>query len=105
MYPFKKFIRSNEGFTLIELLVVLGALSVLGIFALPRFLEIIQKTEKVIAIDAILKIKSECENNHSLGGDLIFTPASHKTIIPLRAINIAVPIKCKVLLTSIKYYI
>jgi len=55
---------------------VLGTLSILGIFALPRFLEIIKKTEKVIAANVISNIKSECENNHSLGGDLIFTPAN-----------------------------
>ncbi len=55
---------------------VLGTLSILGIFALPRFLEIIQKTEKVIAINVISNIKSECESNYSLGEDLIFTPTN-----------------------------
>ena len=55
---------------------VLGGLSILGIIALPRFLEEVQKTEKVIAANTISMIKNECESNNYLGGDLIFTPAS-----------------------------
>ena len=54
---------------------VCGILSILGIVALPRFLEVIQKAEKVIAANAISSIKIECESNNFLRGDLIFTPA------------------------------
>ena len=75
MYSFKKLIRSNEGFSLIELIIVCGILSILGIVALPRFLEVIHKAEKVIAANAISSIKIECESNNFLRGDLIFTPA------------------------------
>ena len=55
---------------------VLGVLSILGIVALSRFFEVIQKTEKVIAANTISSIKIECESNNSLSGDLIFTPSS-----------------------------
>lgn len=53
---------------------VCGILSILGIVALPRFLEVIHKAEKVIAANAISSIKIECESNDFLRGDLIFTP-------------------------------
>ena len=78
MYSLKKSISSNAGFSLIELIIVLGILSVLGIIALPRFLEVVQKAEKVIAANTISNIKIECERNNSLGGNLIFTPANLK---------------------------
>ena len=55
---------------------VLGVLSILGIVALPRFLEVVQKAEKVIATNAISSIKKECESKNYLRGDLIFTPAN-----------------------------
>ena len=71
----KKLIKSNEGFSLIELITVIGVCSILGIVALPRFLEVIQKAEKVIAANSILNIKIECESNNSLGRELIFTPS------------------------------
>ena len=76
MYSFKKLIRSNIGFSLIELIAVLGVLSILGIVALPRFIEVVRKTEKLIAANAISSIKIECESNNYLRGDLIFTPAN-----------------------------
>ena len=76
MYSFKKLIRLNKGFSLIELIAVLGVLSILGIVALPRFIEVVRKAEKVIAANAISSIKIECESNNYLRGDLIFTPAN-----------------------------
>ena len=76
MYSFKKLIRSNEGFSLIELITVIGVFSILGIIALPRFLEVIQRAEKVIAANSISSIKIECESNNSLGRNLIFTPTN-----------------------------
>ena len=76
MYLFKKLIRSNEGFSLIELITVIGVFSILGIIALPRFLEVIQRAEKVIAANSISSIKIECESNNSLGRNLIFTPSN-----------------------------
>ena len=57
---------------------VLGAFSILGIIALPRFLEFVQKEEKVIATNTISNIKIECESNNSLGVNLIFTPVNLK---------------------------
>ena len=76
MYSFKKLIKSNEGFSLIELITVIGVFSIIGIIALPRFLEVIQRAERVIAANAISSIKIECESNNSLGTDLIFTPSN-----------------------------
>ena len=76
MYSFKKLIKSNEGFSLIELITVLGVFSILGIIALPRFLEVIQRAEKVIAANSISSIKIECESNNSLGRNLTFTPSN-----------------------------
>ena len=76
MYSFKKLIKSNEGFSLIELITVIGVFSILGIIALPRFLEVIQSAEKVIAANSISSIKIECESNNSLGRNLIFTPSN-----------------------------
>ena len=73
MYTFKELITSNEGFSLIELITVFGVFSILGIIALPRFLGVIQKAEKVIAANSISSIKIECESNNSLGRELIFT--------------------------------
>ena len=57
---------------------VLGVLSILGTITLPRFLEVVQKAEKVIAANTISNIKIECESNNYLGGNLIFTPANLK---------------------------
>ena len=62
MYSFKKLKRSNKGFSLIELIMVFGVLSILGIVAFPRFLEVVRKAEKVIAANAISSIKIECES-------------------------------------------
>ena len=76
MYSFKKSIKSNEGFSLIELITVIGVFSILGIIAFPRFLEVIQRAEKVIAANTISSIKIECESNNSLGRNLIFTPSN-----------------------------
>ncbi len=76
MYTFKKLIKSNNGFSLIELTTVIGVLSILGIIALPRFLEVIQKAEKVIATNSISSIKVECESNYYLGRELVFTPSN-----------------------------
>ena len=76
MYSFKKSIKSNEGFSLIELITVIGVFSILGIIALPRFLEVIQSAEKVIAANSVSSIKIECESNNSLGRNLIFTPSN-----------------------------
>ena len=76
MYSFKKVIKSNEGFSLIELITVIGVFSILGIIALPRFLEVVQRAEKVIAANSISSIKIECESNRSLGRNLIFTPSN-----------------------------
>ena len=55
---------------------VFGVLSILGIVAFPRFLEVVQKAEKVIAANAISSIKIECESKSYLSGDLIFTPSN-----------------------------
>ena len=76
MFLFKKFIKSKNGFSLIELITVIGVFSILGIFALPRFLEVIQKAEKVAAGTTISSIKIECERNNSLGLNLLFTPVN-----------------------------
>ena len=76
MYSFKKLIKANEGFSVIELITVIGVFSILGIIALPRFLEVIQRAEKVIAANSISSIKIECESNNSLGRNLIFTPSN-----------------------------
>ena len=75
LYTLKELIKSNEGFSLIELITVFGVFSILGIIALPRFLGVIQKAEKVIAANSISSIKIECESNNSLGRELIFTPS------------------------------
>tara|TARA_B100000073_G_scaffold165461_1_gene136959 strand:+ start:533 stop:1423 length:891 start_codon:yes stop_codon:yes gene_type:complete len=75
LYSFKKLIKPNQGFSLIELITVIGVLSILGIIALPRFLKVIQKAEKVIAANSISRIKIECESNNSLGRNLIYTPS------------------------------
>ena len=61
---------------MIELITVIGVFSIIGILALPRFLEVIQRAERVIAANAISSIKIECESNNSLGRDLIFTPSN-----------------------------
>ena len=76
MYSFKKLIKSNEGFSLIEFITVIGVLSIIGIIAVPRFLEVIKRAEKVIAANSISSIKIECESNNSLGRNLIFTPSN-----------------------------
>ncbi len=55
---------------------VFGVLSILGIVAFPRFLEVVRKAEKVIAANAISSIKIECESKSYLRGDLIFTPSN-----------------------------
>ena len=55
---------------------VFGVLSILGIVAIPRFLEVVRKAEKVIAANAISSIKIECESKSYLRGDLIFTPSN-----------------------------
>lgn len=76
LYLFKKLTKSNVGFSLIELITVIGVFSILGIVALPRFLEVIKKAEKVIAANSISNIKIECESNNSLGRELTFTPSN-----------------------------
>ena len=76
MYSLKKLIKSNEGFSLIELITVIGVFSIIVIIVLPRFLEVIQRAEKVIAANSISSIKIECESNKSLGRNLIFTPSN-----------------------------
>ena len=58
---------------------VLGVLSILGIIALHRFLEVVQKTEKLLASNIIKSINIECESNNYFGGDLIFTPTNLKS--------------------------
>ena len=55
---------------------VFGVLSILGIVAFPRFLEVVRKAEKIIAANAISSIKIECESKSYLRGDLIFTPSN-----------------------------
>ena len=57
------------------MITVFGVLSILGMVASPRFLEVIRKAENIIAANAISSIKIECESNNYLRGDLIFTPA------------------------------
>ena len=76
MYSFKKLKRSNKGFSLIELITVIGIFSIFGTVALPRFLELINKAEQVIAANKISSIKIECESNFLLGRDLIFSPGN-----------------------------
>ena len=61
---------------MIELITVIGVFTILGIIALPRFLEVVQRAEKVIASNSISSIKIECESNNSLGRNLIFTPSN-----------------------------
>ena len=55
---------------------VFGVLSILGIVAFPRFIEVVRKAETVIAANAISSIKIECESKSYLSGDLIFTPSN-----------------------------
>ena len=55
---------------------VFGVLSIIGIVAFPRFLEVVRKAEKVIAANAISSIKIECESKNYLRGGLIYTPAN-----------------------------
>ncbi len=76
MFPNNKFIKANQGFSLIEVITILGVLSMMAIMIFPRFQKIIQKAEKVIASNSILRIKIECESNNSLGRSLIFTPSN-----------------------------
>lgn len=76
MFLNNKFIKLNEGFSLIEVITIFGVLSILAIITFPRFLEVIQRAERVIAANAISSIKIECENNNSLGRNLIFTPSN-----------------------------
>ena len=76
LFPNNKYIKSNEGFNLIEVMTVLGVLSIIAIFIFPRFQKIIQKAEKVIASNSILRVKIECESNNYLGRNLIFTPSN-----------------------------
>ncbi len=76
LYSLEKLIKSNEGFSLIELITVIGVFSILGIIALPRFLEVFEEAKKVIATNSISNIKIECESNNFLGRDLIFTPSN-----------------------------
>ena len=54
----------------------MGFLSIFGSIAFPKFFEVVRKAEKVIAVNAILIVKIECESNNSLVGDLIFTPTN-----------------------------
>ena len=73
----KKLNRSSEkGFSLIEMIIVIGGFSILGMVSIPRFLQFIQTAEKVIAANSMSNIKIECENNFSLGRNLIFTPVN-----------------------------
>ncbi len=76
MTLFKKLIPLNKGFSLIELIAVFGVFSIFGIVALPRFFKFLKNAEKVIAANSISTIKIECENNNSIGKNLIFTPAN-----------------------------
>ena len=92
MYSFQKLKRSNKGFSLIELIIVGGGLSILGIIAFPRFLEVVRKAEKVIAANTISNIKFECESNNYLGGNLIFTSANLKVIDLRMKVVINVPV-------------
>ena len=66
--------KGNEkGFSLIELVVamaVLGVLIAAGIIAIYDFISI---SEKVVAQNSILRIKSECEANRALKKNLNFS--------------------------------
>ena len=76
MYSINNKVKSNEGFSLIELITVIGVFSIFGTVALPKFLELINKAEQVIAANKISSIKIECESNILLGRDLIFSPGN-----------------------------
>ncbi|AIQ97396.1 thermonuclease family protein [Prochlorococcus sp. MIT 0801] len=63
----------EKGFSLIELLVVIAVLAVLISTSLIKILDITRKSEKVIAQNSILRIKSECEANKALNETLNFS--------------------------------
>ena len=71
-----KIFKSNKGSSLIELITVIGVFSIIAAVALPRFLELINKAEQVIAANKISSIKIECESNSLLGRNLIFSPGN-----------------------------
>ena len=68
-----KIFKSNKGSSLIELITVIGVFSIIAAVDLPRFLELINKAEQVIAANKISSIKIECESNSLLGRNLIFS--------------------------------
>ncbi len=62
-----------EGFSLIELVVVVAVLAVLSTTTVLAISDFIRKSEKVVAQNSILRIKSECEANRVLNEKLNFS--------------------------------
>ena len=63
----------EEGLSLIELVVVMAVLAVFSSTGIIAISDFIRKSEKVIAQNSILRIKSECEANQALNKNLNFS--------------------------------
>ena len=63
----------EEGFSLIELTVVIAVLAVLSHIGIFVISDLARKSEKVVAQNSILRIKSECEANQALNKNLNFS--------------------------------
>ena len=63
----------EEGLSLIELVVVMAVLAVFSSTGIIAILDFIGKSEKVVAQNSILRIKSECEANQALNKNLNFS--------------------------------
>tara|TARA_B100000579_G_scaffold56682_1_gene40391 strand:- start:311 stop:556 length:246 start_codon:yes stop_codon:yes gene_type:complete len=72
---FRKLLNQGgeEGFSLIELVVVIAVLTVLSSTGIIVISDLTRKSEKVIAQNSILRIKSECEANQALNKNLNFS--------------------------------
>ena len=63
----------EEGLSLIELVVVMAVLAVFSSTGIIVISDFIRKSEKVVAQNSILRIKSECEANQALNKNLNFS--------------------------------
>ena len=63
----------EEGLSLIELVVVMAVLAVFSSTGIIAISDFIRKSEKVVAQNSILRIKSECEANQALNKNLNFS--------------------------------
>lgn len=63
----------EEGLSLIELVVVMAVLAVFSSTVIIAISDFIRKSEKVVAQNSILRIKSECEANKALNKNLNFS--------------------------------